>query len=98
MGADKKPASGIQAGKLLLFALTFLLVTPFAVGQSRSRNPNTSSAFVQENYATPQAPESSVTVTYTKAQTAGDTNIVAIGWNSSSSTVSSVTDSKGNSY
>jgi hypothetical protein len=98
MGTDKKSRRGIQARQLLLLVLTFFLVTPFAVGQSRSRNPNAGSAFVQENYATPQGTESSAAVPYAKAQTAGDTNIVAIGWNSSSSTVSSVTDSEGNSY
>jgi hypothetical protein len=98
MGADKKASSGIRAGRLSLLVLTFFFVTPFTVGQSRSHNSNAASGFVQENYATPQTAESTVTVTYTKAQIAGDTNIIAIGWNSSSSTVSSVTDSEGNSY
>jgi len=35
---------------------------------------------------------------YSSVQTAGDMNIVVIGWDSGSITVSSVTDSKGNSY
>ena len=54
--------------------------------------------YVQGNYATPQTPQASVTVTFTSAQTAGDLNVVAVGWNDSAATVSSVTDSKGNIY
>ena len=56
--------------------------------------------FVQENYSVPQTAQSTapVTVTYTAAQVAGDTNIVAIGWTDSTSTITSVTDTKGNVY
>jgi glucose/arabinose dehydrogenase len=55
-------------------------------------------AFVQVNAATPQTNQSSVTVTYTSAQVAGDTNILAIGWNDATSNITSVTDSAGNIY
>jgi len=55
-------------------------------------------AFVQVNAATPQTNQSSVGVTYTGAQTAADTNILAIGWNNATSTITSVTDSAGNAY
>ena len=55
-------------------------------------------AFVQVNAATPQTNQSSVAVTYTSAQTAGDTNILAIGWNNATSNITSVTDSAGNAY
>jgi len=54
--------------------------------------------FVQVNAATPQANQGVVAVTYTGAQTAGDTNILAIGWNNTTSTVTSVVDSAGNTY
>jgi hypothetical protein len=37
-------------------------------------------------------------VTYTNAQTAGNTNILAIGWNDATSNVTSVTDTAGNTY
>ena len=50
------------------------------------------------NAAAPQTNQSSVPVTYTGAQTAGDTNILAIGWNNTTSTITSVTDSAGNTY
>jgi hypothetical protein len=54
--------------------------------------------FVQVNAATPQSPASSVSVVYTNQQTAGDLNIVVVGWNDSISQVSAVTDSHGNAY
>jgi hypothetical protein len=55
-------------------------------------------AFVQVKAATPQTNQSSVAVTYTGAQAAGDTNIVVVGWNNTTSSVSSVTDTAGNAY
>jgi hypothetical protein len=48
--------------------------------------------------STIQAKNTSVSVAYTTAQTAGDLNIVAVGWGDTTSAISSVTDSKGNTY
>jgi len=53
--------------------------------------------FVQANYAVP-ASASTVQVTFTAMQMSGDLNIVAIGWNNSTTQVSSVTDTVGNAY
>jgi chitodextrinase len=39
-----------------------------------------------------------VSVTYAAAQNAGDLNVVAVGWNDSTSSVTSITDSRGNTY
>jgi len=61
-------------------------------------NAAASIAFVQGNYAVPQTPQSTVTVAYTAAQAAGNLNIVAIGWSDTAATISSVTDSAGNTY
>jgi hypothetical protein len=55
-------------------------------------------SFVQQKSAVPQAPQTAVSATFSAAQVAGDTNVVAIGWSDSTSTVTSVNDSKGNSY
>src|SRR5438477_1610990 len=55
-------------------------------------------AFVQRNYSDPQSPQSVVTVPYAAAQTAGNLNVVVVGWNDSTAQVASVTDSKGNAY
>ena len=55
-------------------------------------------SFVQMNSATPQTSPNPITVTYTTAQTAGDLNVVVVGWNDSLATITSVADSAGNSY
>jgi len=56
--------------------------------------------FVQANTGptTIQASNTSVAVAYTSSQTAGNLNVVAIGWGDTTSSISSVTDSKGNTY
>ena len=55
-------------------------------------------AFVQVKSATPQTNSASVAVAYPLAQTLGNLNIVAVGWNDTAATVSSVTDTRGNTY
>jgi hypothetical protein len=54
--------------------------------------------FVQVASATPQSPTATVKASYPQAQAAGDLNLVAVGWNDTSATVQSVTDSLGNNY
>ena len=58
----------------------------------------TTITYVQGNSATPQTAQTSVTVTFTAAQTAGDLNVVVVGWNDSTATVSKVSDKSGNIY
>jgi PKD repeat protein len=55
-------------------------------------------AFVQIASVDPQFSTQSIQVAFTQAQSAGDTNILAIGWNDMTSTITSVTDSAGNVY
>ncbi len=54
--------------------------------------------FVQRNYATPQTSTATVTVAYTSTQTAGDLNVVVVGWNDTTASVQQVKDSAGNNY
>ena len=54
--------------------------------------------YVQGSSATPQTPQTSVPVTFAAAQAAGDLNVVVVGWNDSTATVSTVTDKSGNTY
>lgn len=54
--------------------------------------------FVQGSYATPQSPQSVVSVNYAGAQGSGNLNVVVVGWNDTTAAVSSVTDSRGNIY
>ena len=77
-----------NGGGIQQTATVTLTVTPLSGGIG----------YVQGNYATPQTPQTAVNVTYTAAQSAGDLNVVVVGWNDSTASVSSVTDSKGNAY
>ena len=53
--------------------------------------------FVQVNYGTP-ASGTQVGVPYTKAQVTGDLNVIVVGWNDTTASITSVTDSSGNIY
>ena len=65
----------------------------FAFG-AMAATPN----FVQSNSTVPQTPQTKVTLAYPAAQSAGNFNVVIVGWNDASAQVSSLTDSKGNLY
>jgi hypothetical protein len=53
---------------------------------------------VQVASSTPQTPQTSVTTSFTKSQSAGDLNVVVIGLDNATSTITSVTDTAGNIY
>jgi hypothetical protein len=53
--------------------------------------------YVQGNYTTVSTAQT-VNVTFTAAQAAGDLNVVVVGWNDSTATVTAVKDSTGNTY
>ncbi|MGH9644012.1 MAG: hypothetical protein ACRD3Q_16515, partial [Terriglobales bacterium] len=80
------------------FVVRFVLGLFLVLGVFSSTGWAQTIAFVQVSSAVPSSPESSASATYVGAQTAGDTNVVAIGWNDSSSSVTSVTDTNGNTY
>jgi hypothetical protein len=50
------------------------------------------------NSATPQTPQSTVTTPFAQAQAAGNLNAVVVGWNESAGNITSVRDSRGNTY
>jgi hypothetical protein len=54
--------------------------------------------YLQGAYATPQTAQSSVSVTLPAPQSAGNLLVVLAGWNDTSATISSVTDSLGNTF
>jgi hypothetical protein len=60
--------------------------------------PPTQPKFLQQNYTVPQSPQAQVSVAYPNAQSAGDANIIAIGWNDASASITNVSDSLGNAY
>ena len=59
---------------------------------------STTISYVQGNDATPPTPQTTVSVTFTAAQTAGDLNVIIVGWNDSTAVVSAVIDNSGNTY
>lgn len=80
---------------------------PSSSGVASSGNGTTGSSssgavvppeFVQIAYDTPQTPQVFARAVYQGAQTAGNTNILAIGWNDTTSVLKTVTDSAGNKY
>jgi hypothetical protein len=60
--------------------------------------PPAQPAFIQQNYSTTQTPQTQVSVIYLQAQTAGNANLLAIGWNDMTASISGVSDSAGNLY
>src|SRR5262245_61646669 len=55
-------------------------------------------SFVQQNSATPQTPQTAVAVVYKSTQTSGNLNVVVVGWSDTTTSVATVTDTKGNTY
>jgi hypothetical protein len=93
-----RPVHGRQVVRLLT-----VLLAAGGCGRSHedrfsSGEQAVSSTFVQLNYATPQSSVSTVSVPFTAAQSAGNLNVVVVGWNDTTASVSSVTDTKGNAY
>ena len=92
VGQAKRAAGAVQ-GKLARFAALLLFA---CLGLTHSLSATIT--FVQGNYAVPQSSQTTVTVPFKAAQTAGDLNVIVVGWNDSTTNVSAVTDSKGNAY
>jgi len=75
----------------LFRAVLLLLFTSFAASSVHAQS------FVQQNSAVPtSAPQ--VVVTFTQAQVSGDLNVVIVGWQDTGVSITSVTDTTGNTY
>jgi hypothetical protein len=72
--------------------------SPLAVGDYTIQSQTGNISFVQLNSATLQSPQTTVSVPYNGPQFAGDLNVVVVGWNDVSHSVTSVTDTLGNQY
>jgi chitodextrinase len=71
---------------------------PVSATTTASPPPPSSPTFVQQNSVTPQNAQSTVAVSYAQPQTTGNLNVVVVGWYSTNATITSVTDSAGNTY
>src|ERR1700716_1067712 len=78
---------------------TFRLIFALAIAWPGLHAQAATPTFVQVNFAVPQSTAvSSVTATFTGAQTAGNLNVVVVGWNDTTAAVTSLTDTAGNVY
>jgi hypothetical protein len=90
-------------GYYMLFLLNSVgvpSVAKFVQVTGSGSGPPSGISFVQGGTgpSTVKASNSAVVVAYPATQTAGDLNVVAVGWGDTTSSVSSVTDSRGNVY
>ena len=81
---------GCGRGLSFLFLLIGVCIFPITLSATIT--------FVQGNSATPQSPQTTVNVTFSGAQTAGNLNVVVVGWNDSTAAVATVKDQTGNAY
>ena len=105
-GTTPTESSSVYSGPILLS--NSATVSAIAVGGGYRTSPvavatyviagTVPISFAQVAAATPQGPNTTVSVTYPAAETPGDMNIVVVGWNDTTSAVQSVTDSAGNTY
>src|SRR6266567_4657478 len=84
----------LKPARLLLFVIAVLAGWLYPASLVAAATLN----YVQGNSAVPQTPQTTVNVTFTAAQAAGDLNVVVVGWNDTTATVSSVADKSGNAY
>jgi hypothetical protein len=78
-----------------IFGLRLLFFSALLAAAAGAATP----AFVQVNSAVPQSTSvATVVVPFSAAQSAGNLNVVVVGWNDTVATVSSVSDTSGNSY
>src|SRR5262249_10605182 len=85
---------GRESGLIVLAVLVALLLVGPPPGAAQVTNVR----FVQGNYAVPRPAASSVSVSFPTSQTAGNLNVVIVGWKDTKSSITSVTDATGNTY
>jgi hypothetical protein len=106
LGNELYNSSQTQIGGAVKFAVPTVCNGKVFCGTSNSlavfgllsQPPPAGPKYVQGNSAVPQTPQTTVTVPYNAAQTAGNLNVVIVGWNDTAARVSSVTDTNGNVY
>src|SRR5574339_600596 len=91
-------SSGFNRAYLILRCAAVIVIGSICGGLPLAQAQSPAIAYVQGANAVPQSPQSTVTRVFTAAQTAGNLNVVVVGWNDSVARVQSVSDTRGNSY
>src|SRR5215813_13383254 len=83
--------------------LLFAIASCGRSDRDRSRASQTlplaaSPRFVQVSSATPPSPVTTVNLPFTAVQSAGNLNVVVVGWNDTTAEVASLIDTNGNAY
>jgi len=96
----KSQMKGFREPRYSRNTVSHVLLSAFVFALVATLLPATAGAQIEFVQLTDSAPTkvSSLTAVYSSAQTAGDLNIVAIGYDSSSITVKSISDAEGNTY
>jgi hypothetical protein len=106
-GSMPTPASTLYTGPVIVSNTATLnaialqsgmLTSPVGSGTYTIGTLANTGGFIQGNFGTPQGLNASVTVPFNKSQAAGDLNVVAVGWNDTTSSVASISDAAGNTY
>src|SRR5262245_21293886 len=104
-GKTRMSTSLLRTTRFILFSVAGVLAAVLASSCAESEpdtDHNAESAtgigYVQRNSAVPHSPQSSLSVPYLSVQSAGNLNVIVVGWNDTVSSVSSVTDTRGNVY
>jgi len=92
-GVVKKVNATVTIGATTETVSSWKEVTVLSTGSSGPSTP----AFVQIAAATPQTSQTSTTATYA-TEVVGNTNIVIVGWNSITTSITSLVDNAGNTY
>src|SRR5437660_11678224 len=84
--------------RLLLCCVVALLIGCGGAGEDHASVSQALATFVQVASSSPQSPKSSLPLAFGAAQTAGNFNVVIVGWNDTTSNVTDVADTRGNVY
>ena len=87
-----------RAKLLTLTAVLVISCSSPTIDTDRTEGALVTPTFVQSAFSCPQTPQTTVSVKLPSAEHAGDLLVVVVGWDDSTTNVSAVSDSLGNSY
>src|SRR5262245_49808484 len=92
-------AARVSTVAVTVFAVTGCGAQDDSTGaRLRQASVTATPTFIQGNFAVPSTPQTNVAVRFNAAQSAGNLNVVIVGWSDSVSHTVAVTDTSGNTY